>query len=413
MIHLFDSRNAKASSILTTRLACWTILVALGLATHDLAAQETTPGDSKDQTLEQPATQSEETKATSGEVQEEPDQRSEIPNEAAQAEADKLLESIYRSELGNLDTRFDRIRLSRRFIQDAKTTDNDSLKYALLDQGRKLALQSDDAVTGLDAVAQLETDFRIDGAKLRFQAYRNIPRVMSTKDASKVINAIRLDMITRIHERDFDSFFSLLNFAKLITKNNRMTDLSQRLSEVEKLTTKIQHEYERGLEAKKKADSDSILDREEGHTDYGYYLCAIAGDWNSGLEHLSKGSDKQLAKLAFEDLAEPVDSLEMFELAERWKQYASNGRHKLVFALRAYYWYQQAQFADVEGLIGKKAAENIKPVRNVLWSAWPLAPKLLAVLGDKKVLEERSAVGVTGNLPDWNFSNRPDLLDAD
>lgn len=109
------------------------------------------------------------------------------------------------------------------------------------------------------------------------------------------------------------------------------------------------------------------------HLALGRYYCFVREDWSRGAEHLRKGDNPQLAKLAEQELNPPISGPDRAALADGWRKAVDGAilAHKPAILRRCAMW-RQAAARRLEGLpqaAERKKIEDLGPFNLDPWDA--------------------------------------------
>src|SRR5207244_1724388 len=99
------------------------------------------------------------------------DEKSPLPDAAAQAEASKLIAELFKPDYEKAKTPEQKVALAKKMLQEGVATKGDAAgRYALVRTARDIAAQQGEVVMALEAVAQLATWHEIDALQMKFEA---------------------------------------------------------------------------------------------------------------------------------------------------------------------------------------------------------------------------------------------------
>lgn len=284
-----------------------------------------------------------------------------VPNSTKQAIALKQIKEQYKSEYAK-KTAADRLSLSKTFQQLADAASQDpNRKYVLLREARELAVDAGDFDQAFAIIDETSRSFAIDGNELKVSA------LTAAMDKATIPPTQLMDNYLRVSAQSLENHDLLMAaqasmLASKIALASRDVALKTRAKEMELRVHDARRELNIVVAAANKLKTKP--DDPDANLLVGRYLCFIQGNWDEGLPHLAKGTDKKLADLAARDQEDPSDPTRMVALADAWWDLPDTKETpQKQSRRRAAYWYEQALpklAADKKPRVEQRLAE-IKP----------------------------------------------------
>jgi len=251
--------------------------------------------------------------------------------------------------------------LARRLYEASKTEDDQVVRYALLDEARKLTVQTGDLKAVLMTIDDLASRFQIDEVPLTIESLTEASKVTTANSEKATTGADKREVAQKalrliakaVEHEQFADADKLVELArKLATGDSllrqQITWRSDRLAEQRKAYEDAQPE----LETLKNDPSDAAANLVAGR-----YRCLFQEDWKAGLPLLAKGSDDTLKRLAEQELNPPGEPDAQVKLGDEWLSAAgSNKPSAPYFKMRARQWYETA-WPRLTGVVSKQSTQ--------------------------------------------------------
>ena len=269
-----------------------------------------------------------------------------VPKAGPQALAEKKIKQKYSKEYSQKDGQSrlalaHTLRIAAKDLKAKPQADDDvSIRYVMLREARELAVDAGDFQLALHCVDDLAADFAINGLEMKMSALSAgidkaalpPPQLADAymKVADDFMNAGELDSARRAMVLAHNCQRSAPNDLAL---KQRVNDYDRRLN----AATREMRDMVVTAQKLRKSPDDPALNQTVGQ-----YLCS-AGGWDIGLPMLVKGTNRTLADLAANDLANPTHASAMADIADAW--WASDAAKPInpwQAKRRAVYWYQKA-----------------------------------------------------------------------
>lgn len=286
-----------------------------------------------------------------------------VPSLQVQRDVAAVAEETFRKDLMDARTPEQRAVLAKRFLETAQGYQpGDPARYVMFNKAAELAAEVGAGDLILQAVDGIAAEYDIDAmsktaellersGKSRFASasYDSLLRAMlSTVDLA--VAADRMEIA-----RD------LITAARAVAVKTKGRAL---LGQVNELNAQVRDQASRFAEVRRAEQAiDDGRGDAKGHFVVGSYRCFVKGEWNLGLPHLAKCSDKDLADLAKLSQSPPTEPARVIEIGDRWWDRGSEARgrerqQQLIWACR---FYKQA-LPNVHGLVKTKIEKRILEV---------------------------------------------------
>lgn len=240
-----------------------------------------------------------------------------LPTAAAQQRALSLVRDIFKDDYARIAAA-DRRALARKLFQRAAQTHDDlAARYVLLREARDLASGAGDGPGAMTAVEEMARWFAVDVQEIRLAALTLAVRYAEAGLPQQANAWCCLDAAhAAVEHDDFDGARRFCLLAETAAARSRRQSLvaltSQRMMELRDLT----QEHQAGHDALGKLQ-DKPMDP-EARLIAGRFLCFNKGNWDRGLELLSRCNDPTLQSLAQRELLRPDDPAALVDLAHGW-----------------------------------------------------------------------------------------------
>lgn len=284
-----------------------------------------------------------------------------VPSEAAQKEAEKLVRDVFKDEYGR-KALADRAALARTMLQKGGAKDDDGpTRYVLLREARELATQASDWETALKAADALGLGFKVDGLPLKESTLAGWTKAATT--AAEMIKAARAQLAFADDAGKagrFEAAEKAAAQAGALARKGRDLALAARADGAGKGLAERRIQVETLARARQTLETKP--EDPEANLAVGRHECFAAGDWDSGLVKLSKGSDAALKALAFRDLASPEGADDRSKVGDAWWDLAEQQSPsvRLKMRERARVWYERARpelAGPAQARVGQRLAD--------------------------------------------------------
>jgi hypothetical protein len=288
------------------------------------------------------------------------EQRDELPDSAAQKNAEKLIKDLFKTEYAQRDPA-EKSRFARRLLDQAQETKNDPAGcYVLLRESRDLAVQLCDVATIIDTIDETARRFVVNAATLKLDALSKAARNAATPELNTTLAQALLALIDEsIAIDEYETAAKLASTGENVARKAQPPTI---LIEFQQRGTKMR-ELARRYD-KVKTDLRTLQTQANdpaANFAVGSFLCFEKNNWDKGLPVLARGSDATLKTLAEIDVTSPVDAAVQTALADGWYESALKDRTpaRAQMLKRAAFWYQRALPA-ASGLTKTKIEKRIE-----------------------------------------------------
>jgi formylglycine-generating enzyme required for sulfatase activity/serine/threonine protein kinase len=314
-----------------------------------------------------------------------------VPDDAAQTQARKTADALFKTEIEKAKTSADKVTLAKRLLAQALGQTGDTAsQYVLMLGAKDLAATARDAETAFQVIDQMAGVFDVDRFAMKTDILTGWAKESRAPEARKWV----VEQMLAIGDEAVDA--GNLEAAKELgtlatSKSGGLRDKNLTL----KLKAYRQRFIEAGKEIEELQEARAALARDskdpKASLVLGQYLCFSKGDWQQGLTLLAQGSDALLQGLAHRELTSPPQQPdEQVKLGDAWWEIASTRGRSQTSAIKIHAgrWYRQADAAlpasPVKYNVEKRLAE-VKQLRSHL----PLPPPAIAPFGEKRAKEHQ------------------------
>lgn len=287
--------------------------------------------------------------------------RQPIPDAAAQQQATKLVEQVYREPIAAARSPEQKKALGQQFLRKGiETTTDPAGKYVLLTRARDVAADAGDVDTCLAAILGTEQSFAVEPGSADLETIsrlaKNVRGVEPHRTLARYLMGSANESVT----------------ADKYEAAKRLADMAQsaaaRANDPALLrTTAARAKEVREVEAAYAAAKPALAAVSKGATDAdsslaaGRFKCFFKGEWAGGSLLLATGSDATLKDLAGKELGGLGDADQQSAVADGWWAEAEKvqGVARNLLMAHARTLYQQAE-PSLGGLPKDKAAKRVK-----------------------------------------------------
>jgi len=311
------------------------------------------------------------------------DGRSAVPEQAAQAQAEKTVKGIFKDLYGKR-TQSDLAVLGKKlFEQGMQTTADPVARFVLLREARDAAAQAADVETSRAAIDELARVYSVDAIEMTSAALATASKAAKSAEAFEAIAGGYVFIADAAITADrYDAASALLAKAESAAKSARSVSLVAQVQTQRKDLADLQQEYQRVRVAEK-----TLVDQPDDPGAcfaVGRFLCLTKKDWARGLPLLAKGSDAAVAAVAQKELSAPTSAAGQVEVADGWWELGDKARSTITkrkLLQRARHWYELAA-AGATGLTRAHIDKRLDDIDQA--SASGAVVDLLALIDPKK-----------------------------
>ncbi len=314
-----------------------------------------------------------------------------VPDAAAQAQARKAADSLFKTEIEKAKSAADKVALAKRLLAQALDQTGDTTgQYVLMLGAKDLAATARDAQTAFQVVDKLAEAFEVDRFAMKTDILAGWAKEARTLEARKWI----VEQMLAVGDAAVDagSLEAAKELGTLATgKSGGLHDKNVTL----KLKAYRQRFIEAGKDLEELQEARAALAKDpkdpKASLVLGQYLCFSKGDWEKGLPLLAQGSDASLKGFARQELTSPPKQPdEQVKLGDAWWEIASaRGRWQAgAIKIHAGQWYRQAEAALTASLVKYNVEKRLAEVRK-LRSQLPSPLAAIAPFDGKKAKEHQ------------------------
>ncbi len=287
-----------------------------------------------------------------------------VPDAEEQRKTLVEIKKVFKDEFAKATTIEGRKALAKKLGDEAaKTKDDPTTRYVLATQSLENAVKLCDAKLASELVHGLSLYYDIDAWELKAKTLSQLAAVAKTVEARQLIASGAYDLVDKaLAEERYDAAVQLATCAADLAATLRDTAFREKTHEARARAHRMQQEAAEVQTAQERLAVQS--DDAAAHLLIGRFFCMERDDWDSGLPHLVRGSDPELAALARQELAGAAKTADQLALADAWWDLADHRREgpdlPLVKGMRnrAVYWYRRAM-SQLSGFAQAKAQKRI------------------------------------------------------
>jgi len=292
----------------------------------------------------------------------EPPKRAPVPSNAEQKKIVEQLKEIY-----NLDKdveSVEKLKLAKQLSDLANKAADPKEQFVLFRTAMELARDGGNATMMLETVDAIGARFEVDALSVKEKVLMQF--------AARATDSERIEAFVKGSAGLIEVAQAEARFDLAASLAERAYRLCQRPAgrKFRKQTYDWRREVQRAAQAWRQfqevlARLKTEPDDPEANLAAGRWYCFTRGDWQRGLVHLAKGSDKPLKDLANQELtAPPTEAADQIKLADAWWDLAQSakGEQKDAILLRAGFWYEQAQPDVTSTLLQTKVRKRLEEI---------------------------------------------------
>ena len=335
--------------------------------------------------------------------------------------AQRRLREVFAAQVLEAKDESDFRELSQLFLETADETTKPAEVFALQGAAARYAAEAGDMDLLLRAVDAKVMRFEVDAYETNLQAMADIAskhyqsasvgggqRASRNIDGDQFTERTLLVVQAAILADDYTSAKTLVGYAYRFTKQKPTDEIPSLLNRLRNSLSAASRGYVNLDEQVQRLRTDPH--DEQAASAVGRFLCFVKGDWEHGLELISKGpSQSALTRLVHADLKGASDVSQTIALADDWFDLSRStnvGLYKQASRDRARWWYRQA----IEQVDASLEKIHVKNRLNELDEAEPFSPiAVLNRLADATGIELKGGlVGVASNVRRGRRSGRFD-----
>jgi hypothetical protein len=286
-----------------------------------------------------------------------------LPDAGALQRAERQIKDVFREEYAR-KIPAERANLAREFATLAVGTEDDpAARFVLLRESADLASGSGEIEAALETLELLGRSFEYDAGPSRTALYAAAARsAVRPEDCLKYAQLfLKLADEALAEER-------LEAADKAASEGLQMAKKAKNLSLVTRLDVRAKEIAERKsaqevLRKAKETLAQNPRDPESNRI-LGEHECFIRGNWERGLDYLSRGSDVILQDAAKRDLARPATWADQIALGDAWWDLAEKKEDSVRTGIRrrADYWYEKGE-SQATGILRLRVTQRRKTLR--------------------------------------------------
>jgi WD domain, G-beta repeat len=307
-----------------------------------------------------------------------------LPGKADQDKAMKLVLDVFGDDIADATSAEKRAKLATKLFQEGKEVKDDAaVRYVCYREARDLAAKANETGLALAIVDEIDRLFAVDALLLKADVLGLAVASAMEKEAGLALvdtirplwnEAVNLDHYKAAHQLGD----AIVAAAKKAKSPSLVLELQRRVEEIkgiEKSFGKVQGYLDRV----EKDSQDTIAQYE-----LGAYFAFQKKRWEKALPYFARSGDKEIAKLAQQDIEKPKDFADQLVLADGWWDLAKDRKDgKLALQMRAMFWYEKAVPAAT-GLHRTKAQKRIDLVQAQLVDSPAIVQPAPGVVGEIK-----------------------------
>ncbi len=320
-----------------------------------------------------------------------PKQKLPVPDDAAQAQARKDADALFKTEIQQAKTSADKVALAKRLLAQALDQPRDTAgQYVLMLGAKDLAATAGDAQTAFQVVDQMAGVFEVDRFAMKTEMLKDWAKEARTPEARRW--AVEQMLAVGDEAVDAGSLEAAKELGTLATSKSgglRDKNLTLELKAYRQRLTEAGQEIEELQEARAALAKDPKDPK--ASLVLGQYLCFSKGDWEEGLSLLAQGSDASLKGLAERELTSPPKQPEeQVNLGDAWWEIASTRGRLQTSAIKMHAgrWYREADAGLAASPVKYNVEKRLAEVRK-LRSQSPSPPGAIAPFDEKKAKEHQ------------------------
>ncbi|HJZ55018.1 MAG TPA: hypothetical protein VKE74_08665 [Gemmataceae bacterium] len=280
-----------------------------------------------------------------------------VPDEAAQAKAEKVVRDLYKEDYTKKKPA-EQVEFARKLLKVADDTrDNPAARFVMYREARDLAARAGDLDLALDAGDTTAKVFAVNVIEFKTAALQVADRTPTVPARDVAETALEI-VDDAVKGDDYAGAAKLLELAARAAGRARVPGLNELVAGRVKEVDSIRKAFD-ATEPDRKA-LKANPDDPAAAAKVGRFLCLVKGDWDAGLPLLAKGNDPKLKAAAEKDLAKPDAATARMEVGDAWWDLGETleAAERAEARLRARHWYTQA-VADLTGLTKSRIEKRL------------------------------------------------------
>jgi hypothetical protein len=303
-----------------------------------------------------------------------------VPDESAQEQARKLVQSVYKDKYDKATTPEAQSSLAQELLGKVWTSNEDtSAQYVLFKEAGRLAVSAKNVELALRVVNEIEAKFTIDAPTMKLGVVTTIGKSARLPEQIKAVVEKAFPMIEEaVVQEQFDTAEELGEATVEYARRSKDASLLKRAvarnkdlkAEIGELRA-LQVEVEKAQAVAKQNPNDPAA-----NLALGKYFCFSKGQWDKGLPMLALGGDPALKDLAERELKGIGDAAERTKLGHAWWDLGEkeSGLTKKHLRERALHLYRQSM-PWLSGLEKERVTKRLNDAERDTQSEAPKSPK--------------------------------------
>ncbi len=289
---------------------------------------------------------------------------SDPPDEAAQADAAKLIRDLFGAQIDAAKTIIAKDELAKKLLQQGIDSKADPAgQFVLYKMARDLAIAVGDPAVALQSIDETARAFRIDSSTMRQETLAALAKTAINPIQSRALaDAAWTALDEALADDNFDVAKLLATQGVAAAKRGKDIEMQRqwaaRAKDLEELTAEFDA-VRPALTAIVQKPLDPTANAAVGH-----YRIFVKGDWDTGLPMIALGAESPLQALAVVEMSPPAESEAQLKLADAWWDLAessADAAEKDRLQGRAFFWYGQA-LPNLNGLPKAKVEKRLQEV---------------------------------------------------
>jgi len=289
-----------------------------------------------------------------------------VPTGDARKQAEASVKNVFGQQMAEAKTSAARSKLADKMFRLAIEEKDDTLRFALLNAARTMAVNSGELPTALRTAGEMVRGWKIDAEQAELTILGAVARTAGTRQQHSHVAEFAVELMDEAIEDDNLAVISRLGAVALdAARRARQGDLVKYIVKRGKDFQRIRQVLVKIKPYRDKLEDDP--DDPEANLIVGKYLCFYKQDWNAGLPLLVLGGDPLLKTIAEKEIAEPAAGKETLQLADQWWQAAEQHQGNLQQGMRAraLKHYQQA-LPDLSGMTKARIQQKLDEQADLL-----------------------------------------------
>jgi hypothetical protein len=289
-----------------------------------------------------------------------------VPAAAAQQEAIKLTNELFKSDVARAKTSPEKLALAKQMASVAATENDPCARYVLLKRAREVAIDAGDPTTACQLLDETARQYEIDYGTAKLALFDSLAHsVTGPKDSALFVTGMNHWMDGQVW---LDHYDLARKAGDLAIQVARRADDTQLVAETRRHLKSVEETASSYALARAAMTRLGQSPKDpEVNTIAGRFYCLVKGDWDRGLPLLTRGSDPALKALADMELAPPNTPDTRQALAGAWWDFAHQKGLSTPFTAkaieRAAHWYRLA-LPELGGLQAALAEKRIAQATN-------------------------------------------------